>query len=113
MRGKPAPFVPPKARRGFNTYRLTVVLLQHLWMLELWSKVDAHRRTLMQGDGGVVAARVEVSKCASLALAVLEEENLAAREDFETFKRFVDLVLVFVIQMTLELDQRLKFDSKR
>lgn len=77
-------------------------------MLEVGPEVDADGAAPVQRDGGVVAALVEVAEGLALALAVLEEQDAAAGQRPQAAQRLLHLVLVLVVQVALELHQRLR-----
>lgn len=89
------------------SYPLSFVLAEHFGILKGGSKVYADRGTLVNRNGWKIAAGVDVLECHTLRLTVLEELNAAALQDVQILQRLSDLVLVLVVQMRLELDQRL------
>lgn len=73
-------------------------------VLEAGPEVDAEGGGAVQRDGGVVAAAVDVTEGLALALAVLEEYDLAAGELLQVVEALLDVVLVLVVQVALEFD---------
>jgi hypothetical protein len=63
---------------------------------------------LEEGQGREIGALVDVFESNALANAVLEEHQLAAGQWFQRLDGFRHLVLVFVVQVALELHQWLQ-----
>lgn len=77
-------------------------------MLEIRSEIYADSGILVNWDGRIIRTAININECFPLWLAIFEENYFTARNWLQIFQRFVDFVLVFVVQMTFELYQRLQ-----
>lgn len=94
-------------KSNWSTYRIAVVFLQYFGIFEsIGAEVQADGCALVNWNRRIISARINVLVSHPLTLAVLEEVNFTSGVNFQILQSVGNLVLVFIIQVTLEFDQR-------
>ena len=89
-----------------TTYGFALELFLHVGVLEVGSEIYTDRCTLMDRYGRIIRSAIHIRKGFTLTDSIFEEVYLTPRQHLQRLERFCHLVLLLVVQVALEFDQR-------